>query len=74
MEAFDSFVQMLEAQWNARKDALRAIDEKRLAEPDWYRSNKLLGMMMYPANLYPPRRKRRRRPQKGRPIPAAKSP
>ena len=51
MEAFDYFVQMLEAQWNARKDALRAIDEKRLAEPDWYRSNKLLGMMMYPANF-----------------------
>ena len=24
--AFDYFVQMLEAQWNARKDALRAID------------------------------------------------
>lgn len=51
IEAFDYFVQMLEAQWNARKDALRAIDEKRLAEPDWYRSNKLLGMMMYPANF-----------------------
>lgn len=50
-EAFDYFVQMLEAQWNARKDALRAIDERRLAEPDWYRSNKLLGMMMYPANF-----------------------
>ena len=49
--AFDYFVQMLKAQWNARKDALRAIDEKRLAEPDWYRSNKLLGMMMYPANF-----------------------
>ena len=51
MEAFDYFVQMLETQWKARKDALRAIDEKRLAEPDWYRSNKLLGMMMYPANF-----------------------
>ena len=24
MEAFDYFVQMLEAQWNARKDALRS--------------------------------------------------
>ena len=47
-EAFDYFVQMLKAQWNARKDALRAIDERRLAEPDWYRSNKLLGMMLYP--------------------------
>lgn len=51
MDAFRYFVSMLEAQWNARKDALRAIDEKRLAEPDWYRSNKLLGMMMYPANF-----------------------
>lgn len=25
-EAFDYFVQMLETQWNARKDTLRAID------------------------------------------------
>lgn len=51
LDAFRYFVGMLEDQWNARKDALRAIDEKRLAEPDWYRSNKLLGMMMYPANF-----------------------
>lgn len=49
--SIDYFVQMLKAQWNARKDALRAIDERRLAEPDWYRSNKLLGMMLYPANF-----------------------
>lgn len=51
MEAFHYFVSMLERQWEQRRDALRSIDEKRLAEPDWYRSNKLLGMMMYPANF-----------------------
>lgn len=27
--AFEYFLSMLENQWNARKDALRAIDEKR---------------------------------------------
>lgn len=51
MEAFNYFVSMLEHQWNARKDSLRKIDEKRLAEPDWFRSNKLLGMMMYTQNF-----------------------
>lgn len=49
--AFAYFLTMLEEQWNARKDALRTIDERRLAEPDWFRSNKLLGMMMYPQNF-----------------------
>ena len=51
MEAFRYFLAMLEGQWEVRKDSLRDLDEKRLAEPDWYRSNKLLGMMMYPANF-----------------------
>lgn len=49
--AFRYFLGMLEKQWAQRKDALRKIDKKRLEDPDWYRSNKLLGMMMYPANF-----------------------
>lgn len=50
-DAFDYFISMLKNQWQERRQPLRAMDAKRLAEPDWYRSNKLLGMMMYPANF-----------------------
>lgn len=45
--AFDYFVGMLRRSWAERKAELRAIDEARLADPGWYRSNKLLGMMLY---------------------------
>ena len=47
MQAFDYFCGMLERSWTERKPSLRALDAKRLREPDWYRSNALLGMMMY---------------------------
>ena len=47
MHAFEYFCRMLERCWDERKQALRALDERREAEPDWYRSNGLLGMMMY---------------------------
>lgn len=49
MTAFRYFCGMLKRSWEARKSALRAQDEARLANPDWYRSNKLLGMMLYPS-------------------------
>lgn len=45
--AFDYFVEMLRRSEADRKAELRAIDERRLADPGWYRSNKLLGMMLY---------------------------
>ena len=48
-EAFSYFCQMLLRAFDARKPALRALDEDRAAHPDWHRSNRLLGMMMYPA-------------------------
>ena len=46
-QAFDYFIGMLRRSWQARRESLRAVDEKRLLDPDWYFSNKLLGMMMY---------------------------
>ena len=49
MDAFRYFVEMLRRSWADRKAALRAMDEERLADPGWYRSNRLLGMMMYPS-------------------------
>ena len=46
-QALDYFVSMLRRAYGERSAALRALDERRLAEPDWYRSNRLLGMMLY---------------------------
>ena len=45
--SFDYFVKMLRKSYHQRKDSLRAVDEKRLADPGWYYSNSLLGMMLY---------------------------
>ena len=47
MPAFDYFVDMLRRSYKARKTSLRKIDKERLSMPDWYRSNELLGMMLY---------------------------
>jgi len=47
MAAFDYFCKMLEKNFNSRKVSLHLLDTKRLAEPGWFRSNKLMGMMLY---------------------------
>ena len=51
MQAFDYFVGMLRRSYDERKPVLRALDEQRLADPGWYRSNRLLGMMLYVDNF-----------------------
>lgn len=45
--AFAYFCDMLRRSYAERKASLRALDEARLSDPGWYRSNKLLGMMLY---------------------------
>ncbi|MCR5150884.1 MAG: amylosucrase [Clostridiales bacterium] len=47
MGAFEYFVGMLRRCAGQRKQALRDLDRARLENPAWYRSNKLMGMMMY---------------------------
>ncbi len=51
MGAFEYFVSMLRRSWEARKEDLRAQDARREADPDWYRSRDILGMMLY-ANAF----------------------
>ena len=46
-QAFDYFIDMLRRAYSERKEDLRALDARRLAEPGWFRSNKLMGMMLY---------------------------
>ena len=47
MRAFEYFVDMLRHRALERKQSLADLDEKRLGDPDWYRSNRMLGMMLY---------------------------
>ena len=46
-QAFEYFVGMLRRCWAERKRALRNQDARREADPDWYRRQDLLGMMLY---------------------------
>ena len=46
-EAFHYFVEMLRRVWADRKEVLRDQDSRREANPDWYRSQDILGMMLY---------------------------
>ncbi|MBO5521176.1 MAG: amylosucrase, partial [Eubacterium sp.] len=46
-QAFSYFSDMLMRCSRQRKKTLKERDVMRLEDPDWYRSNELLGMMMY---------------------------
>ena len=48
-QAFDYFCGMLLRSYHERKAALRRMDDRRVSEPGWYRSGRLLGMMLYPS-------------------------
>ena len=48
-QAYSYFLEMLKSSLAQRKSALRRLDEKRLANPDWCRSSEMLGMMLYPS-------------------------
>ena len=45
--AYDYFVSMLRRCCDARKPALCALDAQRAAEPDWFKKQDVLGMLMY---------------------------
>ncbi|MGN0977584.1 MAG: hypothetical protein ACI4PH_05960 [Faecousia sp.] len=47
MAAFEYFCGMLERSFNSCKASLLMLDAKRLAAPDWFWSNQLMGMMLY---------------------------
>ena len=51
MMAFHYFVDMLRRAYSDRKQALRDLDAARLQDPAWFRSNKMLGMMLYVDNF-----------------------
>ena len=50
-EAFEYFMQMLERNRSERSESLKKLDRERAKQGDWYRSNQLLGMMLYVQNF-----------------------
>jgi len=46
-DQLEDFCAMLSDYYHARKEELKELDRKREKDPDWYRKNDLLGMMMY---------------------------
>ena len=46
-EAYEYFMQMLGRNRAERRKSLRDLDQARMEQGDWYRSNQLLGMMLY---------------------------
>lgn len=45
--AFDYFISMLHDYYADRSDDLKEWDEARELNPDWYKGNEMLGMLMY---------------------------
>ena len=46
-QAYDYFTKMLWNSYEQRSEELRWIDRRRLTDPDWYKGNNLVGMLMY---------------------------
>ncbi len=51
MMAFHYFTDMLRRMYSQRRQSLLELDRQRIQRPDWYRSNGLLGMMLYVDNF-----------------------
>ncbi len=47
MQAYEYFVDMLRRAYEQRPDALKALDDERERDPQWYRGHDLVGMLMY---------------------------
>lgn len=48
---FFELIEYLRKFYQERGDSLKAIDRKKEADPNWYRRNDLLGMMLYIDNF-----------------------
>ncbi len=46
-QAYDYFVNMLEQYYEQRPERLKDLDAQREADPQWYKGNDMLGMLMY---------------------------
>jgi len=46
-QALEKLEEAMEAGYTARSEELKALDEQRLQDPDWYKRQEMLGMTMY---------------------------
>ena len=46
-QAYEYFADMLCRAYEQRSEALRAIDNAKLSDPDWYKGNKLVGIISH---------------------------
>ena len=46
-KAYSYFLDMLYRAYETRSEDLKALDEARLAEPEWYKGHHMVGMLMY---------------------------
>ena len=51
---FAELCDQMKSFYQQREDALKELDEKREADPDWYKKNDMLGMMFYIDNFAGP--------------------
>ena len=47
LDAFEQLCALMYEAYKSRKASLKKLDRQREKNPDWYKSNELLGMMMY---------------------------
>ena len=47
LQAYDYFLKMMHAAYEARPESLKALDRAREADPEWYKGHELVGMLMY---------------------------
>lgn len=47
MDSFEALCSMMQQYYHNRKESLRKLDQKRLQDPEWYKGNRLFGMMLY---------------------------
>ena len=50
-QGFNYLCTLIRKYYAGRSDSLKAIDRKREKNPDWYRSNDIVGMMLYVDNF-----------------------
>ena len=47
MKAYGELTDLLYQAWKERPEKLKSLDRDRERQPDWYRGNDLVGMLMY---------------------------
>ncbi len=47
LDSFEALCSMMKQYFHNRRESLRKLDQKRMRDPEWYKGNRLFGMMLY---------------------------